>query len=1319
MADIKKAYTIDPNNMGLLDSIRTVGGHVASGILDIPAIPTGLYGLANMGTEALGIGSLPGSAGAEEFTKSIQANSHALGSDIAGRELQPGLLNNNTTADKVGTAFSILTNLIPVTGGPIVKGLQALKNIDTGIKALNTSKNVALEAAKFLSPVVPTSHPKTLIAGSAAIGTGLTVASDLMAPDELDKPIDMEKFKAETNQIHDAIDLDASINADTAAQGVDQVIGAKNELDFNSSLDAPIDPARTSVIAAGLSDLGDYTAPAAMVFGIGAMALANKWVRGAARDKALQMVGGKELKPDTGAGILSRPEGSNLSVLDTLHAQTVNAATPLKRESMTPEIIQAKFENVAAAVGVHLGSLRNDGKFAGPSNIRLNTPLEETVRRRVELAKDAPASQLFTDTMNAETERSNRRNMWLDVVAPKSMKRLSVDNPTVTKAYERWLIDTKAIGKNTPEEIEKKFAFHTLDPDTNTVTSFKELGDTYRKGMSDPRIAQLVNDFKDVGRKALDYRLEQGRLTKREYNDLLREHPAYFPVDVAGRHMSATNLTPLGGRFIAGDPSKELFPHIAETVREVAHGKLVTAAIMEQRDLARQGNVRAKELLGKDVPISKINKYNEDKIVKYRNYNGVERAQEIRDPTYRLALHGDAGSVALRLTEGGVKAISMFARGLEWGTTGPGSAVFGSVFAPINAAYGTVSTLINRMPGTSAGMFDRGLQNAGFKGLRGDPTFVAQVAWQMGENVVAVLAKHSAAALENVVRHQSPHAGAVGPSTLDTMAKFASNHYKSTILHDMESRGLKGGATPMYSNDVQTMKSLEDSMSAVTKLSAGWRATREFVHDMLGAIGNAPQGAYFKQNRGYMPEGLLTTRTRNVMGDPSKSGLGTSLVGKSAIQGQIMSPWGGVTTQATARFLEAWRTNPTGTAIAIFNTVAIPSISATAWNASLGKEYSTYQHMGRTSDQVSGSIYIGIPGELPEKGLELKLDQLARPFKVMIDTLVGHTYGLYDGSIFGAGSEAMLAGLTDSVRHRYGPTGDAMSSAMSQLVPALNPLFNAGSIALGGDQMFRSYTDKPTKITENRYRGATGSTSSSIDNKWFGYDVSAKAEALMSVLGGQIGRGIYETLTGVSQGKKEGLTVGDTVSDYSDRFKMRLGQSSTMVSGLWGNSARISPSQEASAKTLQESVSGLRMLEAAYQTLNVGFGTGNVNAGAKQRGFTALLGVGPVQFKDDEIKHLARSAQFFLAQYSKEYAGPIKDLYQQRNSVLSSEKVTPEVKQRVMNDVSKDIIDVNRRALEAVQQWKWRSSKIYNRDIDLRNIDMDKGIDQFKSLLPQ
>ena len=1103
----KEAYGNPLDGDAIKRNLRVVAGQIGRGLAEMPALPTNLYDLIDLGIQKIRGNKedqpvLPGIGGARDWSRAVDTTANEIGSSIAGEPLKTGLLENDDPIHQLGYAGSLVFSPLPLAGAAN-KVFKGIKEFDTGYKIVNKFKDAAATSALIASPILPTNHPAAFMAANAVIGGGATIAIEKMAspdPAEVEQgkqiaqatvsPPAIEQFKEGTKQSLSQLDEALKLASDTAVGGYQTSVGGNKELE----------DAFKAAMGAGSEGwtLEDYAKAAGIAFGVGAAGMIASKVHSAKAGRVLEAFGGPDLAPNAAksAGGVSKPDTSVLTAGQVREAQGTNASKALTSLSDDPEHIQALFEGVVSQPHGRSATMMFDGTLGGDSHVKLNVPGNVTVTKIQEVAKDVDKLQILRNALEATSETNNRLLAFRNDANNGLTRGIATNDQRLTSEYSHWLTAGD----------EQKYAFHKKD------VKFADLENDIKVAKQDPLVASVLDDVKDISKKMLDYRLEQKGITLKEYNALLRDHPDYVPLHIEGSHMQRLKLASEAGREIVGDPLTEIFRYVNQTFKEVAHGKLQDAFITEQVAKAALGkDARSMRLIGKEVNPNDINAHNREKIIPYRDSTGTPRAREITDPTVRSALRGDAGSGALRVTEGIVKFLSYPSRFLEWATTGPASAVFGSPFPIINAAYGTSAVLMNRPVGTVAGLLDRIAQDFTKKvigrpiGVRADPTFVVQMGVQAVQNIGAVFAKYGAKALENVATNHSIHGASAGPGTLAAMGTSLSNLYKRTMLHELESRGMRGGATPMYQTKMQTLEDVELRLSKAARASEGWAVTKDFIHDIFGAVGNAPQSAFFKHNKGRMSEELLTTRTRNVMGDPTKAGLAKSNYGKTVASGIVLSPWGGVTVQSIKRFAKAVKENPKGTTVAIAGTTVIPSIMATLYNMNLGPEYTRYQFVERTPDQAAGSIYLGIHGRPPNEGAEIHVDQIMRPFKVMTDMLFGHNFGLYDGSVFKPENQDVHNALVAGIAERYAVWGSAMKSAIGQLLPSPTPVANAWSLASGHGAVSRTYVEPATKVVENRNRGASESTSSHIDNKFFGYPVSAEMESLINSVGGQLG----------------------------------------------------------------------------------------------------------------------------------------------------------------------------------------------------------------------
>jgi len=247
MAD--EEYTIDPKNMSLLDGIRTVAGHVGAGIADIPATVPRIYDLFSKATALVPAaafpifgpfasvnfardenGLLPGQAALNKWGDSWTEDALKFGSDIAGRKIVTGTPWSNdpdiTTADMIGSAASVLTNLIPITGGPARLLTSAASNLQTGIKLVDNAASAVVKAASFASPLAITNAPKTAVAINATLGGAGLAVGDVIGNNERTKNA---QVAAENKLYTEQMDGANAVAQNQIKDGVDKSVNAVGE----------------------------------------------------------------------------------------------------------------------------------------------------------------------------------------------------------------------------------------------------------------------------------------------------------------------------------------------------------------------------------------------------------------------------------------------------------------------------------------------------------------------------------------------------------------------------------------------------------------------------------------------------------------------------------------------------------------------------------------------------------------------------------------------------------------------------------------------------------------------------------------------------------------------------------------------------------------------------------------------------------------------------------------------------------------------------------------------------------------------------------
>lgn len=99
----------------------------------------------------------------------------------------------------------------------------------------------------------------------------------------------------------------------------------------------------------------------------------------------------------------------------------------------------------------------------------------------------------------------------------------------------------------------------------------------------------------------------------------------------------------------------------------------------------------------------------------------------------------------------------------------------------------------------------------------------------------------------------------------------------------------------------------------------------------------------------------------------------TPTVGRAANFAREATPFVNPAIQGMRRMITSFADDPVGTMGRAWLYVGLPSITAYSWNEMLGEEYNEYSMSRRSSNDVAMQLYVGIPGQPPEKGIEIPL----------------------------------------------------------------------------------------------------------------------------------------------------------------------------------------------------------------------------------------------------------------------------------------------------------------------------------------------------------
>lgn len=868
-----------------------------------------------------------------------------------------------------------------------------------------------------------------------------------------------------------------------------------------------------------------------------------------------------------------------------------------------------------------------------------------------------------------------------------------------------------------------------LSSQYNPAPLLQPIHPAWQAVQNNPALKALSDEYHDTVGKILDYMVESKSLTRSEASQAQGLLPRLLSGDnVPDRELPTFVLKHLAPDVARGleDPFVRLPRFVDAAMRYSEFNKIRRTFIGAMENARAAGSPTADRILGKKNV--KVGTANKDNVVFYRDHFGNPQNYEINDPLVRRALQYGGDMSRLHALSGTMAAL---ARWMESGATGPLATVFGAPFALTSAIYGAGIGTVMRPLGIHAGYIDKAIQTAtgGRFGLRGDILGnAAAAAPQAIRGITAILAQRAAQALHKQVVTNGLVAQMASPQALDSLATGLSNHYKRSWIHYFQQEGLLGPAVVEGINHDTLLKDVNRRLTTVGTPLRAVNDTLRFINDLLHAVSASPTAAILSLNKGKDKQ-LINRAIREFTGDPSKSGAFQGRLGQSIGKLTAATPWGNIFLQSGDRFFRELARHPIETLGGLTMAIGTPVISATIWNGSLGHgEYSDYQYNKRSPDRQASSIYIGLPGLPPENGLEIPVDPWMRPYKAAVELLAGSRIGALDGSLFHPDNESQRLAYSEMVRHRWEGIDDnsvARSVFEQSILPPLPPAITVPLAAAGVNaRSYVSGTSIPSKIQGFSEATARDPQASEL----LGLHESAQAEYVVRALGANALAMAYDIFKESAKRVGEGQSASQVASNVVEKWVQNLkdagkavpapsnrflGKTSRLLDGF----AAISPSQESSGTTVKAKLDGLKKINQAYASMGGNTPTNGEFVGTRQRGYQPLVGgsvsVGP---QDQGMAYLAQMAHQYYTLVDKQFLGPNKDLYQQRQSIQLSTKYSPEYKRAMMNELSNQIIENNRAALTFLQQIEGAMSNQLGYQVKLDKLKLDKPISQFEKL---
>lgn len=1296
--------------------------------------PTTMYNLLNAGVskatggdflstlitgKSSGGWQLPGAEASAQITRDIRAPVSEMSDAIVGKKVEDKLLEGSLN-DLVGA-----WTRLGLSAGASVP--LAIPKVASGIKLLDETANAAARVAEAITPLTLSKNPTvgligTNVAVGGALGAGIEHAIGSNFPKTAQVPTGQDPTQVAGQQAPaPAVNpvIEAKAQADEFAKGAQDAAAA-------GIAEAKATP---SPVQAGFST-GSTTGDATLLgAGLGAAAIYSYWKRGVAFRAITGLEKGETTHqtPSTVAAEMLGDRNAPIAAVEKERLGVPNsgigtdyreAGNAVRGNGLTNEQARLKaneFESkLAERTGASIETKVNNqllqfGEFPD-SAIRI-TPYNE---RMLAVKSLDPQQQAAIDRLlNIRHELDTRQLLAREQFGGLFNGRIGTvrSDQTMRHLTQMGLLR------------DDKVAFNMYNEAT------KDLLREWDNRFTDRKVANLVDGFINDFRKGADYLFEQRLITQAERDAFDRVNPHYVATELSSgkSHLGERKPAPMSGLENPGSPMTEYPKYFTELVRAVESNKVHRDALLPLIAGKRANDPVANKYIGRITEGLRDSSNASHTAVTFKDHLGKPITAEILDPIYRRALKSVGNPSALTVMNSAMKVLTTPARFMESSATGVIGAATGSVFAPISAAYSAGVGAATRVKGLGAvGPIDKFIQSrtGGKFGLPGDPTALLAMFPHMATNVAAVVAQHGAYNLRNSLATSGFLSKVMSPATMQHFADSMEQFYKRSAVYDLQTRGQLGPASLAA---VDPSKRIQDIGAVLNQHRTVWgRAVQQpqaylrFVGDILHAISISPTTSVMALNKN-MPKTLVSKQIREMAGDPSRAGAFNGPIGQAAKFVTAISPWGNIFLQGNRRILSSFKRDPIGTTMGVFNQATLPAIMATMYAASLGEEYADYQYFVRTPDRQAGYIYIPIPGLPPHMGLEIPVEPTLRAFKWGGEAIAAGYLGLLDGSYWKEGNEQLRQSLAEITNFRmFGASaGDTFSMEQKTVpnsiiggvyMPPVNPLIGAGAAAAG--VKLRGFGDA-VPIAKNN-NGFTEAQGRNPLRPWEG----AETEAIISAIGTDSMRWLYNSLSDMYVGAKQGQPTGEMLGNFKDSYKQRVKDSAAAramgSSALFENFQALSPGTEASAALVKQKLDGIKAFTEAYQKVtDKGVPLGN-NVGNPRLGYQQSQGVGPVMPEDQRVLGLAFVLNRSYPDLSKSFLASTKSLYDERARISASVDLSPEKKRALMNAKALDIVETNRQLLQRLTLMENNLSQHYGMPIKFEKLKPGKKMEELR-----
>lgn len=1290
-----------------------VTGQQVQAATDILSAPTALYSLANAGVnwardrsfdeiindrKDYGKPQLPGAETAMDITNKLNTVGTAMGNTVAGEPAELQVLKpiKNFSSDPVGNSAQLAGSLGRIALGllpapePAIAAIGALgAKAETGIKVVDAVTKGTAKGLEMLTPI--TFDPsKAGMIGNIVGGAGITAGLEAILGDE--------------PQVQQAV---AQTNQETA----EAITRAKDIKD-------------RKIIQAGMLPFDDWKDNAYAAAGIGGATIGALLLR-----RGMKGVS-DALKPTTTLDAIvsdrTAPLRGSLDQIDPKTAKHYDAFSA--RHGVDGSISTAVEHNFDT------GRLPD----ANVSQIGPVKPLQITPQRVVidkYGALDPAEQDGFKKLMHYRTELDNRISNLVDLY-PNLDKYLRYKNPQTGEwAYDPARLQAvlrNTVAGATDEGISVNFTGASNGVPLKTIDLYQELQALRRN----PRLADLERVFKNDYQTLTKYIENLGLRTSSEAEKFRKTNINYSPNERDyGTNLWERTRVPRSGVDVPDDPITQRANYIQNVISKAMKDQNSQYWMQYMWNARNQGDAYARRLIERratDIEPSinpqtgnirvrykdgRVNEYNAKETIVWRDDQGRAHVDFISDPVVRAALKQESPF----LTNQVMYIADKLRQTQQLFQTGAAT-VLGAPFAPAGALMTAFTGAIKKPRELIGGPADQLLQafTKGKMHLPGDVTNIVELPYAILADTGSALAHAIANGMDRSITQNGVMARMLGPGYSQLVANTMRDIWESSTRYKMHDLGISHSAG--ITDNGAYMTFVSNSVTKLSALGAGADAIKKVfnivdqVHNIVSA---SPISQMVRKNASRLTPDQLTKYAREFAADPGKRALAPSAYENKWARGasnvlhaaNTSLPYANITIQSMADFFREFKKRPIDMAIGTTVAVGIPALISTSWNAGLGPEYSDYQYNVRDASRQAQNLYFGVKGLPPEMGIEYPIDPFYRPFQVAATTLIGSTYGLFDGSMFKPHNDHVRLRMQELAWPRF---KEVMSEAGDMSIGIQMPLPAELLVASQGYQPGQISPFKPLikKPAENRMLGFDDErTNKYINDNIFGLQMDRKYDEIARVVLGTLGDRILESLRTFSRTSDAGAPTSDALYDVAQRETMRLKDGAKMFNGLlWAQSPKLNPYGVESTLLYQKRTGIRNLTEALNEASRAGM------SGSKTRPGAPLAGAQQQMPTDPVMLQIAQQASLLNRQLDKAFMAPMKAIQDQIVSVQSSAKYTPKTQRSILNDLNNRLQDYQAAALTQIELFEHQLSKGLGRKVSLDRIRLEQGIDQFPPL---